>query len=300
MGDTSTKFTGSPESFDRDSIGTFTDSSFPKGWSDPSLVDPHSTAPHPSAVVIKTTDADGHSTEALATFPAIAESQGIYRPIDPTTFYKTQADVRIDQFGDVDPSGALEDPNNPGFLVCGCPVESMNFLDWPMQVAFLNITGDVDPTHSAGVGVAASTQTHTWHLGGFTTNIAADIDLGVPVVEGKWYTVETDFDATTSALHGTIIDATTGDVLADKMVFLNDPQYEVFGEYDPSVDGVFNSEAYADSELTLVFGTDPDLNKPGLAVVDNIDTSPQHPGNAFAWGLDRASQLLDGILSDFG
>ena len=41
------------------------------------------TAPQPSAVVIQTTDAFGHATQALATLPAIAESQGIYRPIDP-------------------------------------------------------------------------------------------------------------------------------------------------------------------------------------------------------------------------
>ena len=40
MGDTSSKFTGSPETFERDPIGTFTDSSFPQGWSDVAQVTP--------------------------------------------------------------------------------------------------------------------------------------------------------------------------------------------------------------------------------------------------------------------
>ena len=53
-GTASTTFTGSPETFQSDSIGTFTDSSFPPGWSDVAQVNPDSTAPQPSAVVIST------------------------------------------------------------------------------------------------------------------------------------------------------------------------------------------------------------------------------------------------------
>jgi hypothetical protein len=256
-------------------------------------------------VVIQTTGIDGHSTKALATLPGIADSQGIYRPIDPTTFYTTRADVRVDQFGDTDPSGALEDPNNPGFLICGCPVQSINLLDWPMQVSFASLDGHTDPTHAPAVGVAASSQTHTWHLFGFTADIAADIDLNVPVVEGQWYGVETDFNATTSALHGTITDA-SGQTLADKTVKLNVSQFEIFGKYNPNVDGAFNAEAYIDSELTLVHGTDPTLTKPGLAVIDNIDTTSKGQGgssstgnpNTFHWnpaaaGLDGKSFTAD-------
>src|SRR5690349_18833083 len=95
-GNASAKFSGSPETFQQDSIGTFTYSSFPTGWFDVAQISPESTAPQPSAVVIETTDAFGHPTKALATLPAVAESQGIYRPIDPGDFYKTQVDVRID------------------------------------------------------------------------------------------------------------------------------------------------------------------------------------------------------------
>ena len=267
------RYSGRPETFQRDSVGTFTYSSFPAGWSDPALVDPHSLAPKPSAVVMDTTGADSDMTKALATLPGVAESQGIYRMIDPAGHYATRADVRIDQFGDNDPSGAVEDPNNPGFFICGCPVESANLLDWPMQVSFANLDGVTDPTHSPAVGIAASTQTHTWHLFGFSANVFADFDLGLSVEVGKWYGVEVDFTTENGAVHGAITDAASGKVLADETMFLTDPKY---GKYDPSVDGLFNAEAYLDSELTLVFGTDPNLNKPGLAVIDNIDVPSRH------------------------
>ena len=140
-GNASTTFTGSPETFQHDSIGTFTDSSFPTGWYDTAQVTLDSTAPQPSAVVIDTTDAFGHLTKALATLPDVPYSQGIYRPIEPSDFYMTRVDVRIDQFSDIDPSVIVEDPDNPGFLLCGCPVGSENIVDWPMQVGFANIDG---------------------------------------------------------------------------------------------------------------------------------------------------------------
>jgi hypothetical protein len=34
---------------------------------------------------------------------------------------------------------------------------------------------------------------------------------------------------------------------------------------------LFNSEIFSDPKLTLVHGTDPNLTRPGIAVVDNID-----------------------------
>ena len=66
-----------PETFKHDAVG-----SFPNGWIDAALVDPANPAPKPSAEVVRTTDAFGHPTKALATLPAIADSQGIYRPIE--------------------------------------------------------------------------------------------------------------------------------------------------------------------------------------------------------------------------
>jgi hypothetical protein len=295
----STTFSGSPETFQRDSIGTFTYSSFPAGWSDTAQVSPDSTAPQPSAVVIETTDAFGHPTNALATLPAVADSQGIYRPIESSDVYKTQADVRVDQFSDIDPAAAVEDPNNPGFLLCGCPVGTENFLDWPMQVSFAFLDGSTDPGHAAASGIIASAETHTWHLFSATANVVADIDLGVQIEEGKWYGVETDLDATNGILHGLITDKATGAILSDTMAFLNDPKY---GKYDPSVDGVFNAEAYVDGEASLVHTTDPTLTKPGLAVIDNID--PSNAGNAYTYGhgYDHGGnpKLLYRISSDHG
>ena len=89
------KYSGSPETFQEDSVGTFTYSSFPKGWLDFASVGPRSDAPQPSAVVINTTDAHGQMTKALATLPGVAEAQGIFRPINSTDYYATHADVRI-------------------------------------------------------------------------------------------------------------------------------------------------------------------------------------------------------------
>ena len=300
-----TTFTGSPETFQRDSIGTFTNSSFPTGWSDAAQVTSDSTAPQPSAVVIETADAFGHPTKALATLPSVALSQGIYRPIEPSDFYMTRADVRVDQFSDTDPAVAVEDPNNLGFLLCGCPVGTENILDWPMAVQFAYIDGSTDPADVPAAGIVASAETHTWHLFSATTNVVADIDLGIQVEVGKWYSVETDFNASNGALHGEIIDATTGLTLADKMVFVTDPKYAFAGgTYDPSVDGVFNTEAYNDGEVSLSHTSDPTLTRPGLAVIDNIDASPLHPGNAWGCGTDHDhggdTKWFASILSDRG
>jgi hypothetical protein len=302
-GKASNTFSGSPETFQHDSIGTFTDSSFPTGWLDTAQVRPESTAPQPSAVVIETTDAFGHSTKALATLPNVALSQGIYRPIEPSDFYMTRADVRVDQFSDIDPAVAVEDPNNPGFLLCGCPVGFESALDWPMGVTFAYIDGSIDPADVPAAGLLASAETHTWHLFSGTANIVANIDLGVQVEEGKWYGVETDFDATNGILHGLVTDKATGSILSDTMVFLHDPKYAFAGgTYDPSVDGVFNSELYNDGEVSLSHTSDPTLTRPGLGVIDNIDSLQQHQGHAFGHGHDHGSdpKWLASFLSDHG
>src|SRR5262249_34975233 len=160
------------------------------------------------------------------------------------------------------------------FLLCGCPVGTENLDDWPMQVGFVNLDGGIDPSLAPAAGLLVSAETHTWHLFAGTQNIIADIDLGIDVQEGKWYGVETDLDATNCILQGLIKDKGTGAILSDTMVFLHDPKY---GNYDPSVDGVFNAEAYIDGEHSLLRSTDPTLTRPGLAVIDNIDSFNQHP-----------------------
>jgi hypothetical protein len=297
-GHASTTFTGSPETFQHDAVGTFTYSSFPDGWSDAAQVSPDSIAPQPSAVVIETTDAFGHPTKALATLPAIADSQGIYRPIAPSDFYKTQADVRVDQFSDIDRSVAVEDPNNPGFLLCGCPVGTQDLLDWTMQVGFEFLDGSgTDLSHAAAAGMIASTDTQTWHLFAATANVVADIDLGIHIETGKWYGVETDFDAAGGVLHGLLTDQATGKILSDTTVSLADLKY---GNYDSSVDGVFNVEAYVDAEISLVESSDPTLTRPGLAVIDNIDSANKHGGNAYGHGYGGNTTWLESIACGQG
>ena len=72
--------------------------------------------------------------------------------------------------------------------------------------------------------------------------------------------------------------------------------------YDPKVDGVFDTGSYMDGELTLVFGSDSNLNKPGLAVFDNIDTTNRHSGYGDGHDHDHGSnaKLWDSICSDHG
>ena len=238
-------------------------------------------------------------TKALALLPAVAESQGIFRPAATSDFYKTSADVRIDQFSDVDPTGLVEDPNNPGFLLCGCAIATKNVADTAMQVGFINFDGTTDPIHEPLVGVIASSDTRTWHLDALTSNILAEVDSGIPIQQGKWYGVETDFDAPTGALHATITDKTLGTTLYDNTILLSN-----YGNYDPSVDGVFNTEAYLEGELGLLFGSDPNLNTPHLAVIDNIDTISQQQGHGYGlvYGHDRYASggLLDWVMPDHG
>ena len=138
-----------------------------------------------------------------------------------------------------------------------------------------------------------------------TANIVANIDLGVQVEEGKWYGVETDFDATNGILHGLITDKATGPYCLTQWYSCTDPKYAFAGgTYDPSVDGVFNTEAYNDGEVSLSHTSDPTLTRPGLAVIDNIDSLRQHPGHAYGcgYGHDHGGdpKWLASILSDHG
>ena len=294
----STAFSGSSETFQHDSIGTFAQSSFPTGWSDITVVEPDSTAPDPSVVVIKTTDASDHLTNAVATLPSVSDDQGIYRPIDSSDFYKTSADVRVDQFGDTDPSVIVPDPNNPGFLLCGCPIGAENAVDWPMEIGWNFLSADTTIfAETPGAGIVASSDNHEWNLLFITTNVVAVVDMGVPVEPGKWYGVETDFDAYKGVLHGLLTDKTTGRTLADMTIKVAD-----YGKYDPSVDGVFNTEAFFSGEGSLVHSSDPTLNRPNLAVIDNINSFKQNPGNAYGYGHNNGNntKLLDGIWSDHG
>lgn len=140
---------GPAETFEGDAVG-----SFPSGWSDAARVDPASTAPNPSAVVVSTTDAFGNPTEALATLPkklgilpATGRTQGIYRAIRPSGFYSTNADVRIDRFSDF------------SNFDCGCPPAALAATDFTMQVGFAELQGKTDFSEIPTLAVYASAKT---------------------------------------------------------------------------------------------------------------------------------------------
>lgn len=240
---------GAPETFEGDAAG-----SFPAGWSDVALVDPDSTAPKPSALVVSTTDVFGNPTKALAPVEAIAPSQGIYRAILPSTSYSTRADVRIDRFSDFDPN---VDPT-----ACGCPPGSE--IDFPVGPALMQSAPP--PFHLFPmVQLYPGARSQDWRLFVGTANVVTDLDLGLPVTLGKWYGVQLDVDAVAATARSHITDLATGTTLLDTVTSLS-----TFGAWDPAIDGVFNIEAFWDGELSA-------KTTSGLWVIDNIDVPIPEP-----------------------
>jgi hypothetical protein len=245
---------GPAETFEGDAVG-----SFPAGWRDFANVDPVSTIPKPSAVVVSTTDAFGHPTRALAPVDAIASMKGIYRAVGRSSLYETSADVRIDRFSDFSTS-----------VDCGCPPELQATFDWPMTVGFLQLQGTTDPAHVPVLGLLASSWTKNWRLLAFTENVAVDVDLGVPVTLGTWYGLQIELNAVTGSVHSRITDVATGAILANSVTSLPAASLLPGGPWNPATDGNFNAASYFAGELT-------GMTTPGLAVVDNIDTLIPEP-----------------------
>lgn len=259
---------GIPETFENQAIG-----SFPAGWNDVALVDPASTTPKPSSVVVTTIDAFGHPTmavstlpKAVGTLPTTGPSEGIYRPIVPSSHYSTNADVRIDRFSDVTD------------FDCGCPPNAVSASDLPMGVGFSKLQGTTDLVLAPNVAVYASARTHGWRLFAATANFEADFDLGVPVELGAWYGVQVELDANAGTVHSRITDAATGSVLENTATVLS-------ALWDPATDGVFDLESFFGVELTAI-------SRSGLATIDNIDTPVPEPATllllASALGIGAA------------
>lgn len=242
---------GLPEDFESNMVG-----SFPVGWSDVANVDPASTTPKPSAVVVSTTNAFGNPTRALATLPGFAPSQGIYRSIAPSNSYSMSVDVRVDRFSDFD--------SNADPVACGCPPGAVVF-DWPMQVGFSQLQGTLDPAKVPTVGLFVGAVSQSWRLFTGTANTFGEPDLGVPVVLGTWYGLQLDLDALAGTLHSRITDVATGSTLLDTVTSLSQ-----FGAWDPAVDGQFNIESFLGGELSATTTS-------GLAVVDNINVPIPEP-----------------------
>ena len=223
----------------------------PAGWGDVATVDPTSTAPKPSAVVVSTTDAFGNPTQAVSTLnkpvgplPTTGPTHGILRQIPVSSLYSASANVRIDRFSD------FTNYN------CGCPPLT---ADWPMMVGYGQFQGTLDPGKAPGVLVYASSEAQNWRLLVYTANVIADFDLGVPVTLGTWYNVQFDLDVAAGTGHTRITDIASGATLADGVTVFP-------AAWDPAVDGVLDFAGFFGGYFTAV-------QQSGLATIDNVRVS---------------------------
>jgi hypothetical protein len=248
---------GTSEDFESQTVGTF-----PTGWLDVGAVNPNPpNPPLPSATVVNTTNAFGNPTKALAIKDAVAQSQGIYRNVPLSSLYTSRADVRIDRYG-------------------GTTNFTTTVSDWPMAVGINKLVGTTDLAFAPAIEVYASTLTQGWRLFVSTPNLNGDIDLGVPALVGKWYTVEVDVDVLAATARSFIKDTLSGTVLVNQFTSLTG-----LGAWNPAVDGAFDIEGFLDGELS-------DVTVAGLAVVDNIDqtvrTVPE-PASLAVFGVGLAA-----------
>ena len=238
------------ENFQDDKVGTF-----PKGWLDFGQGPAGTTAPDPSAIVVRTTDAWGHPTKALqilspdiGELPVTDPGTGIYRPIELAKHYEINVDVRIDKFSDVTD------------FDCGCPEHLKAVTDHPVNVSFISTVYQPDVFQAPWMGVYASARTEDWRLFVYTDNVQADVPLGVSVELGKWYSVDFEVDPKGTA-HSIISDTKTGMTLGDFTTDLTK-----LGNWDPRVDGAFNIVASGALNLTAI-------EREGSAVIDNLSVS---------------------------
>ena len=240
-------FVGPLENFETQTVGDF-----PAGWSDNGTF-------FPSAVVVSTTDALGHATKALAPVPTVGGVQGIFREITPARFYSTRADIRVDRFSDFDPNF---DPTT-----CGCPPGS----EVDLSVG-PTLSQSVATAHPPAVQLYPGARSQDWRLFVGTANVVADLDLGLPVALGTWSGVQLDLDAVAATARSRITDLATGATLLDTVTSLS-----ALGAWDPTIDGIFDVEAFVDVELSA-------RTTAGLWALDNIDASVPEPGTMLLLG----------------
>lgn len=227
--------TGITDNFESYAVGTFPSAN----WLDVGTLFPTPPiSPVPSGTVVETTDAFGHPTKAFETVDALASSKGIYQIVPISTHYSLKADMRVDQFS----TNAISSTS-----------------DWAMQLTF----GDTTTTNlccASQTGIYASAKTKDWRIFVQTGATFADIPLGVPITLGTWYTVDTQLDTVTGALHTKILDAHSGSILVDRMDLI--PGWKESAAQ-------FNSVDFFGGELSS-----PDAN---VALVDNINVTANAP-----------------------
>jgi MYXO-CTERM domain-containing protein len=229
--------TGITDNFESYAVGSFPSAN----WLDVGSLHPQAPiSPVPSGSVVETTDAFGNPTKAFEPVDAIASSKGIYQIVPVGTLYSLKADMRVDRFS----TGAVNTTS-----------------DWAMQLTF----GSTDANFccSPQAGIYASSLTHDWRIFVATSATVADIPLGVPITLGTWYTVDSQLDTVTGAIHTEILNTQSGSILVDRTDF-------IAGREESAAQ--FNSVAFFGGELSS-----PDSN---LALVDNINvTSAPEPAS---------------------
>ena len=222
------------DDFETEALGEF-----PSNWLDAGRIDPDSTAPNPSAVVVTTTDAFGNPTQAVSILDAFAHSQGIYAVIGINPFVKISVDVRMDQYSD-----------NADSLVS----------DWGIDATLVQLSGTDPLPFGPSMGVETSSLTRTWTSwvkpsGGAPTFA---IDFGTPGTIGAWQNVTLDLDTVNGTMRTRITDIATGSLLLDRSDVLADWTL---------ADGLFNVVGFFDGELTLA------ATQNNRTVLDNVFVS---------------------------
>jgi hypothetical protein len=249
--------THSPAAAFEDDFESYSVGSFPAAdWLDAGLVDPNPpNPPDPSSVIAVTPGPMGSPTQVLEIVPALAQSQGAYRFIPLANEYHVMADVRVDRFCD-GPAGPAS--------------------DWAMDVGVGQFIPGTDLCCTPTFGIYASSFTQGWRLyvvgavGAF-----ADIDLGLPVELGRWYTLALDVDAVGGAARSRIFDAAGGGILVD--------QNDVIPGWTPA-DGAYDVTYCIDGES----GSNNTVSN--LAVADNFRYGLQPTAvEPRTWGAIKAT-----------
>ena len=218
---------------------------FPSGWLDVGAVNPGSTAPNPSAVVVSTTDAFGSSTQALSILDAFAASQGIYQTIPNSPFVEISVDVRVDRF------------STPS---------AVNVSDWPIDITLSQLRGTMDLSGVPSMGVYAASASGTWNSYIATDNLSYIPDFGVPVGLGTWYRVELGLNTMDGIMSTLVTDIALSTVVLDRVDMV--PGWK-------AADGVFDAVGFFDGELSS-------NEVSNLVVIDNIRV-PTAPEPSVLW-----------------
>lgn len=227
-----------------DDFESYAPGSFPAPvWLDAGAFDPlPPVAVLPSVTVAVTTDAFGNPTQAMAVSDQVALLSGIYQLVPVRRFYTLTAQIRIDRFSNG---------------TAGAPA------DFASQLTFANARDNFYITPQAGIYASSFTQGWRLFLIG-ESGTGVDLDLGVPVMLGRWYRLALDLDTLTGSYRARIGDAATAAMLADAS--------GIFPGWVPGVDGLYDAVAFIEGEGSL------DSTISNLAFVDNINVTATPAG----------------------